>query len=113
MNRALAAFFQKAVRAIEGSQKRMHRPSGARLRPGELYRITLARPERHNLPPMFPARFVEQRPRYDFHNGHFAGWQAIFETASPGGLPRRTFGLPLESFSAETLTELARNQVWY
>jgi hypothetical protein len=91
----------------------MDRPSGVRLRPGELYRITLARPERHNLPSMFPARFVEQRARYDFQNGHFTGWQAIFETASPEGSPRRTFGLPLESFSVETLSELARNQVWY
>ena len=98
---------------IEGSQKRMDRPSGARLRPGELYRITLARPERHNLPPMFPARFVEQRPRYDFHNGHFTGWQAIFEMPMPAGSARRTLGLPLESFSVESLGELARNQVWY
>jgi hypothetical protein len=107
------AVLARAARVIERSQKRMHPPSGAPLRPGELYRVTLARPERHNLPPMFPARFVEKRPRYDFHNGHFAGWQAIFEMPMPTGSAGRTFGLPLDSFSVESLGELPRNQVWY
>ena len=91
----------------------MDQSSAERLQPGELYRITLARPERHNLPPMFPARFVETRPRHDFLNGHFTGWQAIFEMQMPGGEQRRTFGLPLESFSTESLGEMARNQIWY
>ena len=91
----------------------MHQPSGAQLRTGELYRVTLARPERHSLPPMFPARFLETRPRYDFHNGHFTGWQAIFEMPMADGSAPRTFGLPLESFSTESLGEMARNQIWY
>jgi len=91
----------------------MHQPSGARLQAGELYRVTLARPERHNLPPMFPARFLESRPRYDFHNGHFTGWQAIFEMPMQAGAPNRTFGLPFESFSTESLADVARNQIWY
>ena len=88
-------------------------PSGAQLRPGYLYRVTLARPERHNLPPMFPARYLESRPRYDFHNGHFIGWQAMFEMPVPGRSVSRTFGLPFESFSTESLSEIAGNQVWY
>lgn len=92
---------------------RMERPSGARLKAGQVYRITLAKPERHNLPPMFAARFIENRPRYDFHNGHLTGWQAIFEFAAQDGSHRRTFGLPYESFSTETLTDLARGQIWY
>ncbi len=91
----------------------MDQRSGAQLRPGEVYRVTLARPERHNLPPMFPARFLETRPRYDFHNGHFTGWQAIFEMPMPAGSARKTFGLPFESFSTESLAEMVRNQIWY
>ena len=91
----------------------MHQPSVARLRPGELYRVTLACPERHNLPPMFPARFLEMRPRYDFQNGHFTGWQAIFEMPTPAGSAVQTVGLPFESFSTESLSDMARNQIWY
>jgi hypothetical protein len=91
----------------------MDRPSGAELKAGQLYRITLAQPERHRLPPMFIARYVESRPRYDFHNGHFTGWQAIFELDAPSGAPHRTFGLPYESFSTEGPEEIIHNQIWY
>ena len=92
---------------------RMERPSGAVLEAGQVYRITLANPERHNLPPIFAARFIENRARYDFHNGHFTGWQAIFEVSARDGSHPRTFGLPYESFSVESLGQLARSQIWY
>jgi len=92
---------------------RMERPSGARLKAGQVYRITLEKPERHSLPPIFAARFLENRPRYDFHNGHFTGWQAIFEVTEGDGSNKRTFGLPYESFSVESLADLASAQIWY
>lgn len=91
----------------------MERPLGTRLKAGEIYRINLAKPERHNLPPIFAARFIESRPRYDLHNGHFTGWQAIFEISAQEGLRQLSFGLPYESFSAESLADLARSQIWY
>jgi hypothetical protein len=92
---------------------RMDRPSGARLKAGEVYRITLARPERHNLPPVFAARFVESRPRYDLNNGHFTGWQAVFEVEAPSAAKHRSFALPYEAFAAERLDEIVNSQIWY
>jgi hypothetical protein len=91
----------------------MDRLSGARLKAGEVYRITLARPERHNLPPILAARFVETRPRYDLQNGHFTGWQAVFEVEAPSAVKHRSFALPYEAFSAERLDGIVNSQVWY
>ena len=82
------------------------------MKAGEVYRITLARPERHNLPPIFAARFIESRPRYDLHNGHFTGWQAVFEIEAPSA-KHRSFALPHEAFAAERLDEIVNSQIGY
>ena len=91
----------------------MDRPSAARLEAGKLYRITLAKPEQHNLPPIFVARFIESRPCYDVRDGHFTGWQAVFEVELQTGPPHRSFGLSYDSFSAEQPDDLASGHIWY
>ncbi len=83
------------------------------MKAGEIYRITLARPERHDLPPVFAARFIESRPHYDAFNGHFTGWQAIFECEAGSPTGYRRVALLHDAFAAERLDEIAGGQIWY